>query len=114
MNVRLKYDMHFTAGIYYNDGLRMNNYSLRLWMTTNSENTADQNISFEQQVRNYVEKNKIKVYILTPCFASLCYVNYVHCLMNTIEIFRRLNIPLKIEFCKSDRRKNRKGCRKRL
>jgi hypothetical protein len=48
MNVRLKYDMHFTAGIYYNDSLRMNNYSLRLWMTTNSENTADQNISFER------------------------------------------------------------------
>jgi hypothetical protein len=48
MNVRLKYDMHFTAGIYYNDLLRMNNYSLRLWMTTNSENPADQNTSFER------------------------------------------------------------------
>ena len=48
MNVRLKYDMHFTAGVYYNDSLRMNNYSLRLWMTTNSENSADQNISFER------------------------------------------------------------------
>lgn len=48
MNVRLKYDMHFTAGVYYKDSLRMNNYSLRLWMTTNSENTADQNISFER------------------------------------------------------------------
>ena len=48
MNVRLKYDMHFTAGVYYNDSLRMNNYSLRLWMTTNSENAADQNISFER------------------------------------------------------------------
>lgn len=48
MNVRLKYDMNFTAGIYYNDSLRMNNYSLRLWMTTNSENSADQNIAFER------------------------------------------------------------------
>lgn len=62
----------------------------------------NQNNSFEQQVRNYVEKNRIKLYILTPCFASLCYVNYVHCLMNTVEVFRRLNIPLKIEFCKND------------
>jgi hypothetical protein len=48
MNVRLKYDMPFTAGVYYDGTLRMNNYSLRLWMTTNSENPADQNVSFER------------------------------------------------------------------
>jgi len=48
MNVRLKYDLHFTAGVYYNGSLRMNNYSLRLWMTTNSLDPADQNISFER------------------------------------------------------------------
>ena len=48
MNVRLKYDIHFTAGVYYDSGLHMNNYSLRLWLTTNSENSADQNISFER------------------------------------------------------------------
>jgi hypothetical protein len=48
MNVRLKYDMPFTAGVYYDGTLRMNNYSLRLWMTTNSETPADQNVSFER------------------------------------------------------------------
>lgn len=48
MNVRLKYDMPFTAGIYHGDTLRMNNYSLRLWMTTNSVGPVDQNISFER------------------------------------------------------------------
>lgn len=48
MNVRLKYDMPFTAGVYYNDSLRMNNYSLRLWMTTNTENSNDHAISFER------------------------------------------------------------------
>jgi len=48
MNVRLNYDMHFTAGVYYDGSLRMNNYSLRLWMTTNSENSVDQNTSFER------------------------------------------------------------------
>jgi hypothetical protein len=40
--------MLFTAGIFYDGNLRMNNYNLRLWMTTNSENTADQNIAFER------------------------------------------------------------------
>jgi hypothetical protein len=48
MNVRLKYDMPFVAGIYHDDKLIMNTYNLRLWMTTNSENTADQAISFER------------------------------------------------------------------
>jgi hypothetical protein len=48
MNVRLKHDMHFTAGIWYNNALRMNNYSVRLWMTTNSDNVQDQNTAFER------------------------------------------------------------------
>lgn len=48
MNVRLKHDMHFTAGIWYNDQLRMNNYSLRLWMTTTTKNAEDQNTAFER------------------------------------------------------------------
>jgi len=48
MNVRLKYDMVFTAGVYYDNTVRMNNYNLRLWMTTNTENTHDHAVSFER------------------------------------------------------------------
>lgn len=48
MNVRLKYDIPFTAGIWFNDQLRMNNYSLRLWMATNTEHASEQNIAFER------------------------------------------------------------------
>jgi hypothetical protein len=48
MNVRLKHDMHFTAGIWYNNALRMNNYTVRIWMTTNSDNVQDQNTAFER------------------------------------------------------------------
>ena len=48
MNVRLKYDMPFTAGVYYDGVLRMNNYSLRLWMTTNTEKATDHSVSFER------------------------------------------------------------------
>lgn len=57
---------------------------------------------FEKQIISFFQKNNVKLYILTPCFASLCYVNYVYCLMATIELFRRFNIKLKIEFCKND------------
>jgi len=57
---------------------------------------------FQTLMKDYLSKNKPVVYLLTPCFASLCYVNYVHCLMNTIELFRQYNIELIIEFCRND------------
>lgn len=68
-------------------------------------NISHQNTSasdFEKQILAFFQKNRVKLYILTPCFASLCYVNYVHCLMSTVELFRRFGIQLKIEFCKND------------
>jgi hypothetical protein len=59
-------------------------------------------LPFQSLMKDYLSKNKPVVYLLTPCFASLCYVNYVHCLMNTIELFRQYNIELVIEFCRND------------
>jgi hypothetical protein len=55
MNVRLKYDMPFTAGMYYDDTFRMNNYSLRLWMTTNTEKSSDHTIAFER-IKTFIYK----------------------------------------------------------
>lgn len=48
MNVRLRHEMHFTAGVYYGGQTRMNNYTLTLWMTTNCVDATDQNTSFER------------------------------------------------------------------
>lgn len=48
MNVRLRHDMHFTAGIYYGGQTRMNNYTLTLWMTTACSDLQDQNTAFER------------------------------------------------------------------
>ena len=48
MNVRLKHDMIFTAGVYYNGDMRMNNYNLRLWMITNTTEPTSHNIAFER------------------------------------------------------------------
>ena len=58
MNVRLKYDLHFNAGVYYNSNTILNNYSLRLWMITNTERAEDQNTAFERMkyfVYNHVD-----------------------------------------------------------
>lgn len=62
----------------------------------------NQNVSIEEKIKSYVSENNPCVYILTPCFASLCYVNYVTCLMNTITMFREYNIELIVEFCRND------------
>jgi hypothetical protein len=48
MNVRLKHDVHFTAGIYYNGRVHMNNYNVRLWLLTNSHTATDHNTAFER------------------------------------------------------------------
>lgn len=48
MNVRLNYTLSFTAGVYYNDTLHMNNYNLTLWMLTNSADPNDHEVSFDR------------------------------------------------------------------
>jgi hypothetical protein len=48
MNVRLKHEIHFTAGVYYQDHMAMNNYRVTLWMVTNSTDSADQGTAFER------------------------------------------------------------------
>jgi acyl-CoA synthetase (AMP-forming)/AMP-acid ligase II len=62
----------------------------------------DETETFDTKVRNYLSKHKTKVYILTPCYGSLCYVNYVLCLMATVDMFRSLGIEHKVEFCRND------------
>lgn len=54
------------------------------------------------QIKRYVEQFKPRVAILTPCYGSQCYVNYVTCLINTMGVFSQLGIPLKVEFCRND------------
>ncbi|NDH69492.1 MAG: hypothetical protein EBY22_16680, partial [Gammaproteobacteria bacterium] len=36
------------------------------------------------------------------CFGSVCFVNYVHCLISTIELFKKFGVDLVIEFCRND------------
>jgi len=63
---------------------------------------VDKNVTIEDRIKEYVAKYSPKVYILTPCYGSLCYVNYVLCMMATKELCDKYNIGLKVEFCKSD------------
>jgi hypothetical protein len=48
MNVRLRYELPFTAGIYHNGSFYMNNYNLGLLMATVSEDPDDQTTAFDR------------------------------------------------------------------
>ena len=61
-----------------------------------------QSKEFEESVKKFVLKNKPFVAIMTPCFGSITYVDYMACLIKTVEMLQYFNIALKVEFCKND------------
>jgi len=64
-----------------------------------SEESVDK---FQKTVAEYVEKNKPVLYILTPCYGSMCYVNYTICLIHTLNLLKQLNIQTMVEYCRND------------
>jgi hypothetical protein len=46
MNVRIAQLMNFTAGSWYDGALEMNQYTIKLWMITQTHNPEEQNIAF--------------------------------------------------------------------
>lgn len=48
MNVRLRHNMSFVAGVYYGGEMRMNHYNLILNMITNSTDALSHNVAFER------------------------------------------------------------------
>ena len=48
MNVRLQKNLHFTAGVWHDNVLQMNNYVARVDLYTNTTDSVDQNIAFER------------------------------------------------------------------
>jgi hypothetical protein len=48
MNVRLQKTLHFTAGVWYDNSLQMNNYVARINLFTNSTDPVSQNTAFER------------------------------------------------------------------
>ena len=50
-------------------------------MSINSES-----VSYDTVIKKYLETNKPVVHILTPCYGSSCFVNYISCIMATKEL----------------------------
>ena len=59
-------------------------------------------VNFEEKVREYVRKNSPRLYILTPCYGCMCHLNYVTCLIHTMNSLKALGIEVMVEFCKND------------
>ena len=58
--------------------------------------------AFEAEVRQYVAKHKPVLYMLTPCYGSLCYVSFMVCLVNTMNLCNSFGIEFHLEFCRND------------
>ena len=58
--------------------------------------------SFEDRVSEYLSKNKVCLYILTPHYGGMCHVTYMRSLMKTQDRLRELGVELHIEFCNND------------
>jgi hypothetical protein len=65
-------------------------------------NEPKENTDIISRIKEYAKTNPVHLVILTPCYGSQCYVNYVSCLMNTMTIFSTLGLKLRIEFCRND------------
>ena len=63
---------------------------------------TNEEITFEQKVKNYIATRNPKLVILTPCYGSMCFVNYVTCLIHTLQLFKEIGFPVKVEFCRND------------
>ena len=56
----------------------------------------------EEKIKSFVQEHKPKLFILTPCYGGMCYINYMICLIQTIDLCRRHNILVQVEFCRND------------
>uniref|UniRef100_A0A6C0JZZ4 Glycosyltransferase 2-like domain-containing protein n=1 Tax=viral metagenome TaxID=1070528 RepID=A0A6C0JZZ4_9ZZZZ len=59
-------------------------------------------IQLEEKIKYFVETYSPKLYILTPCFGGMCFVNYTDCLIKTLSLFRHFNFDIDVIFCRND------------
>jgi hypothetical protein len=58
--------------------------------------------NIEQLVSGYLKTHKPYIYILTPCFGGLCFIDYMTSVINTLDLFKSLDINVKLDFCGND------------
>lgn len=56
----------------------------------------------DEQIKKYVEENKPCLYILTPCYGSVCCTHYTTALIQTMQLCKRHGIEVFVDFCNND------------
>jgi hypothetical protein len=78
MNVRLRYNTEFIAGVYYRDTLTMTEFKVALWLLTNTEDDCEQNIAFDR-IRYFIKNTLTNtVFVDSDCvdhIKKLCAAN---------------------------------------
>lgn len=59
-------------------------------------------MDFNQMVQDYLSKNKVKLYILTPCYGGVCHVNYINKVIETKELLNSLGIKVVLQFIRNE------------
>lgn len=57
---------------------------------------------FENKVKDYVKNNEILLYILTPCYGSMCYIDFTLSLTRTLFTLLNFGIKANVEVCRGD------------
>ena len=67
MNVRIQYPLNFTAGIYYNNQMQMNHYVAKLYMMTNTPDSAANNVAFDRIKHFVYNELDSSIFISSEC-----------------------------------------------
>ena len=67
-----------------------------------SHEQSSQPTNFQDKVTEYLSKNKVCLYILTPHYGGMCHVTYMNCLIATISRMKEVGVELHLEFCNND------------
>lgn len=71
-------------------------------LSNDSENFKKYIQKLRTDTTEYCKKNPISIAIMTPCYNGTCCVSYLTSLIETIQEFSNIGIPIKIFFCKND------------
>ena len=56
----------------------------------------------DEKLKTFIETQNPYLYILTPCYGSMCHVNYTTSLLSTTNLLNQYNIRYEIAFCRND------------
>ena len=70
-------------------------------MSVSNGDELTQSVLYEE-FRQYLSVTPTCLYILTPCYGSMCYTNYMMSLLSTIQRLNQLGLEHYVEFCNND------------